>query len=150
MFRDYFETFRHVIQLKQRPMLKAPEKVITEEEKAENTQRFYNSLLLDFQQAQNGDTRLIPFTMHLLGQTLINQKGYQITSREKEDALEWLQAYEKRRDKAIENSGKRGYEIIKKIQATQKFPASYERIDTIAITYTHFKKLLSGTEKKLF
>lgn len=150
MLRDYFETFRHNIKLKPRPMLKAPEKVVTEEERKENHKRFYNQLLLDFQKAQNGDVRLIPFTMHLLGQTLKDECKYEITNREKEEALEWLQNYEKRRDLHIQNSSKKGYEIIKKIQQTQKFPASFERIETIALTYTHFKKLISGTEKKLF
>jgi hypothetical protein len=150
MMRDYIEVFRHNIKMKPRPMLEAPKIEYTDEQRHEQNKKSYDLTFIDFKNSLNGDTRLIPHIMHLIGERKLNEGKYPITEKELTEAMGWLENYEARRDKAIESSGKRGFEIIKKIQATYRYPPSISKIDTIAIVYIHFKRRLSGQEKEWY
>jgi len=150
MMRQYIENFRHLIKTKPRIMLEAPKMILTENQISEQNKKSYELTFADFVNSLNGQTTLIPHIMHLIGERKLNEGNYPLTEKDVTEALEWLKNYEARRDHKIETSGKRGFDIMKKIREIHSYPPSIDKINTIAISYTHFKRRLAGLEKEWY
>lgn len=146
ILREYINTYRHLIKMKQPIMIATPKPELTPEQKLESDKKSYQLCFEDFKQAQNGGIRLIPYIMHLIGLRGIKNFNYIVTPSDETEAIIWLENYEKRRNKEIEQN-QQGYKTIKKIAPVLNTPIPRERLHSIAVCYTHFKKLLEGNEK---